>query len=188
VTVDSRARDGELARAQPEPFEQLFLDHWPRVVGVLARLVGNPAEAEDLALETFWRLYRRPPTAPGPLAGWLYRVALNLGYNALRAARRRARYEDAAGREALERSAPPSPDEAAEQSDERRRVRAALAELASRDAQLLILRHSGFSYKDIAVALNVAPGSVGTLLARAEAEFERSYAALAQGRHSEEGP
>jgi RNA polymerase sigma-70 factor (ECF subfamily) len=47
-----------------------------------------------------------------------------------------------------------------------------------RAAQLLILRHSGLSYADIAAALGVAPGSVGTLLARAEKEFERRYRAV----------
>jgi RNA polymerase sigma-70 factor (ECF subfamily) len=44
-----------------------------------------------------------------------------------------------------------------------------------REAQLLILRHSGLAYKEIAAALGVAPGSIGTLLARAEKEFERLY-------------
>jgi RNA polymerase sigma-70 factor (ECF subfamily) len=50
-----------------------------------------------------------------------------------------------------------------------------LRELPARDAQLLILRHSGFAYKEIAAALGVAPGSIGTLLARAEAAFERQW-------------
>jgi RNA polymerase sigma-70 factor (ECF subfamily) len=40
----------------------------------------------------------------------------------------------------------------------------------------LLLRHAGLSYKELAEALQVAPGSVGTLLARAEAAFERAYA------------
>jgi RNA polymerase sigma-70 factor (ECF subfamily) len=40
---------------------------------------------------------------------------------------------------------------------------------------LLVLRHSGLSYAEIAVALGLAPGSVGTLLARAETEFELRY-------------
>ena len=40
---------------------------------------------------------------------------------------------------------------------------------------MLILRHSGLSYKEIAATLGLAPGSVGALLARAEKEFERLY-------------
>ena len=52
------------------------------------------------------------------------------------------------------------------------------AVLKPRAAQLLVLRHSGLSYAEIAQALNVARSSVGTLLARAEKEFERRYRAL----------
>jgi RNA polymerase sigma-70 factor (ECF subfamily) len=44
-----------------------------------------------------------------------------------------------------------------------------------RSAQLLILRHSGLSYAEIASAIEVSPNSVGTLLARAEREFEEQY-------------
>jgi len=54
-------------------------------------------------------------------------------------------------------------------------VREVLAEMDQRQAQLLLLRHSGVSYREIAAALDMAPTSVGTLLARAEREFEKRY-------------
>ena len=82
-------------------FEDLFLQNWEKVYGVLFRLTGDHAEAEDLALETFLRLWQRPPAQEQALAGWLYRVATNLGYNALRSAGRRSRHELDAGMEAL---------------------------------------------------------------------------------------
>jgi RNA polymerase sigma-70 factor (ECF subfamily) len=44
-----------------------------------------------------------------------------------------------------------------------------------RSAMLLLLRQSGLSYREIASALEIAPGSVGTLLARAEKEFRKKY-------------
>jgi RNA polymerase sigma-70 factor, ECF subfamily len=50
-------------------------------------------------------------------------------------------------------------------------VRAAIAELPERQGRLLLLRYAGLSYVEIASALEVAPGSVGTLLARAERAF-----------------
>jgi RNA polymerase sigma-70 factor (ECF subfamily) len=156
-------------------FEQAFSEYYTRIYGVLVRLVGDRAEAEDLAVETFWRLWERAPTRWDNLGGWLYRVALRLGYNALRAGRRREQYELNAGRLALEQSAPPDPAQSAEQAYERVRVRAVLAQMPPRSAQLLILRHTGLSYQEVAAALGVAPGSVGTLLARAEAEFEALY-------------
>jgi RNA polymerase sigma-70 factor (ECF subfamily) len=42
-------------------------------------------------------------------------------------------------------------------------------------ARLLVLRYNGLSYAEIATTLEIAPGSVGTLLARAEAEFQKRY-------------
>lgn len=182
MTVTDRLR-AQGAESAPEPasFEALFHAHWPRVYGVLVRLLGDHAEAEDLALETFWRLYQRPPGEQTMLGGWLYRVAMNLGYNALRGARRRQRYEEAAGQEALARDWDPGSEAAVENAETRRQVRAVLSQMPPRDAQLLILRHSGLSYKEIAAALNVAPASVGTLLARAEAEFEKRWLLAASG-------
>lgn len=169
--------------ARPQPyseqaaFKALFLEHYARVYQVLFRLVGERGAAEDLALETFWRLWAQPPARGDNIGGWLYRVATRLGYNALRAARRRAQYEEQAGRAALEHNAPPDPARAAERAEERARVRAVLHCMSERDAQLLILRHAGLAYKEIADALGIAPNSVGALLARAEREFERLYSA-----------
>jgi RNA polymerase sigma-70 factor (ECF subfamily) len=162
---------------QAEPWlEAAFRQHWSRVYGVLFRLVGDGDEAEDLALETFWRLYRRSPILDeNKLGGWLYRVATNLGFNALRSRHRRMQYEAQAGASALEDGRPIDPAQALEQSQERQRVQTALRRMRKRSARLLVLRYSGLSYAEIAAAMGVAPGSVGTLLARAEAEFELYY-------------
>jgi RNA polymerase sigma-70 factor (ECF subfamily) len=59
--------------------------------------------------------------------------------------------------------------------ERRERVRAVLGALKPREAQLLLLRSSGLAYRELARALGIEPSSVGTLLARAEAEFERRF-------------
>jgi RNA polymerase sigma-70 factor (ECF subfamily) len=156
-------------------FEALFRQHWERLCGLLVRIVGDRAEAEDLVVETFVRLYRRPPANDDNLGGWLYRVATNMGLNALRARKRRQTYEQEAGQLALEMAPSEDPAAAAEQALERRMVRDTLQALKPRSAQVLLLRHSGLSYAEIAAAIGVAPSSVGTLLARAESEFEDRY-------------
>ncbi len=158
-----------------DEFEAFFLANYSRVYSVLFRLVGNRPEAEDLALETFWKYWQRPPARHDNLAGWLYRVATNLGYNALRAAKRRVKYEEEAGRDALDLTSPKEPAQEADRRADRQQVRRTLERLNPRDAQILILRHSGFAYKEIAQVIGVSPNSVGTLLARAEKEFERLY-------------
>jgi RNA polymerase sigma-70 factor (ECF subfamily) len=168
----------ELRRGDKAAFEQLFLRHYGQVYRVLYNLVAGREQAEDLAQETFLALYHHPPAiAPeATLIAWLCRVALNRGYNALRGERReRARVERLA-------EPPTQPDPQAEllRAEERARVRAALARLSERQSQLLLLRHAGLAYTEIAAIVDVAPGSVGTLLARAERAFMAEYEQMEQ--------
>ncbi len=160
-------------------FDMLFSAHWERVYRLLVRVVGDPQESEAIALDVFWQLYRQPPNVDtdDQLAGWLYRVALNRGYNALRAAKRREKYEAEAGG-ALLVAKQDAPDITVERWMEQAKVRAALAEMKPRSAEVLSLRYSGLAYKEIAEVLEIAPGSIGTLLARAEKEFEAQYLTL----------
>ncbi len=175
-----RSRSGFASEAfGGRSFEELFLAHWPLVYRLLVRLVGDPAEAEDLALETFLKLYQRPPEqVDDRLGGWLRRVATNLGLHAIRGYKRREHYELAAGKGALDEAAENRPAEILAGEEERRAARAVLAQMPPRQAQLLVLRYSGMAYKDIAAALGVAPASIGPLLLRAEREFEKRYRAL----------
>jgi RNA polymerase sigma-70 factor, ECF subfamily len=168
-------------RLDERAFEAVFHEHYAQVYAILFRLTGDRYEADDLAAETFWRLWEQPPAQDDNLAGWLYRVATRLGYNSLRANQRRERYETAtltaevngqSGDGLIEDS---DPARAAEQRIERERVRTILRRMGLRDVQLLVLRHSGLSYKEIAAAIDIATGSVGTLLSRAETKFEALY-------------
>ena len=76
--------------------EAAIQEHWESIYAVLFRILGDRFKAEDLALETFWVLYQKPPASADHLASWLYRVATNLGLNALRAERRRKAREQQA--------------------------------------------------------------------------------------------
>jgi len=158
----------------PADLEALFHQQWGRLVAALYHFTGDPAEAEDLALEAFVQLWQRPPAHSANLGGWLYRVATRLGLNHLRAAARRDRYELEAGREALGGSTPGPESETARRL-EQARVRAALTRLDDRQARLLLMRYAGFSYQEIAAALELNPASIGTLLARAEQAFSAIY-------------
>ncbi len=162
-------------RLDERAFEAVFHEHYPRVYAILLRLTGEPYEADDLAAETFWRLWQRPPAQAENLAGWLYRVASRLGYNALRSSQRRDRHEVEAARDALESKPAADPANVVERRQEQARVREILRHMPLRDVQILVLRHSGLSYKEIAAAVSINQGSVGTLLARAEKRFETLY-------------
>ena len=175
VTANKINLKSQKSIADPAGFEATFLEHWPRIYQVLFRLVGDQAEAEDLALEAFWQLYRKSPSKVENLNGWLYRVAVNLGFNALRSRKRRTRYEEQAGYFALESNTSNRPEDELERAERRREVQQILAEMKPRSAQLLVLRHSGLSYTELAAALKVNPSSVGKMLARAADEFEQIY-------------
>ena len=182
----SQGRETEGSTWADAAFEELYLGNYSRTVGVLFRLLGDRTRAEELANDVFLRLYRQGllPSRDGNVAGWLYRAATNLGIDALRAGARRRQYEDAAARMALETGAAADPLDDVLRAEKRSRVRAVLARLKPAQAQVLILRASGFSYKELAEILGVKGGSVGTMLARAEVEFQKSYLE-AYGREEE---
>jgi RNA polymerase sigma-70 factor (ECF subfamily) len=168
-----------------EEFEQIFLEHYGRIVAVLFRLTGNRAQAEELAGDVFWKIYRQPqlsarlPDRDHNVGGWLYRVATRLGIDALRAQARRRRYEQAAGEVAYESStANDNPLADVLRDEKRRRVQSVLAAMKPAQAQLLMLRQSGLSYQELAEIFGVKTNSIGTLLARAEAEFEKRFREL----------
>ena len=147
--------------------------------GLLFRLVGNRGEAEDLTQEVFLKLYnhayRRRLFQPGRehnIGAWLYRVATNTGYNAIRGRQRRWQRNTAL---VPDPQGGPFTEQEVEQREMETAVRQALAQLQPRQVQLLLMRQMDFSYADCAAAVGVAPGSVGTLLARAARDFRAAY-------------
>jgi RNA polymerase sigma factor (sigma-70 family) len=160
-----------------EWFEELFRDHYPRIVSLITRLTGDRGQAEEIAADTFSKLARRSVllASGGDVTAWVYRVATNAGLDALRAHARRRRKEEAATRERLRMGEQTGALDLLLREERGSQVRAILAGLKPREAQILLLRSDGMSYREIARALGMAASSVGTILARAEREFERKY-------------
>ncbi|MGA2505004.1 MAG: sigma-70 family RNA polymerase sigma factor [Anaerolineales bacterium] len=179
--VDSSPASSE-ASLSSQSFEDVFLEHWSSIYRLLAHITGDPAEAEDLALETFFRFYRQPPKIGEGYNpdGWLYRVATNLALSSIRSTKHRQHYEMSAGKGALVDPPENRPAQILERKEEHRMTRLALAKMNPRRAGMLVLRYSGMAYKDIAKSLGVSPTSVGPLLLRAEREFEKVYLALTE--------
>jgi RNA polymerase sigma-70 factor (ECF subfamily) len=167
-----------LAQGDAAAFEQLFLRHYGTVYRVAYGLVGRRDMAEDLAQDTFLQLYRRPPPHGDSLSlpAWLCRVVLNRGHNALRTERRaNSREEQVALQDRLSGGEWSDPEEAVLRSEQQRRVRDALAQLPERQMKLLLLRDAGLHYAEIAQLLDLAAGSIGTLMARAGRAFQDAY-------------
>lgn len=144
----------------------LYRTHHPSLVRYLTRLCGDPDLADDAAQEAFVRLAERPPADERELRAWLFTVATNVVRDARRAGRRRA--EILAGD--LEGASPttaPDPADDAVRAELGRHVRAALDALPQRDRAILLMREEGFKHREIAAAVGITTGSVGTLIARA---------------------
>ena len=161
------------------PVESLFREHYPRLVGMLTRLTGDRGHAEELASDVFHKLSQRPSLfqPDADVTPWIYRVATNAGLDALRTTARRRKREEAAGENGIHRAPGPDALESLLTEEKRARVREVLGSLKPRDAQLLLLRSSGLAYRELAATLGIEPNSVGVMLARAEAEFERRFRA-----------
>jgi RNA polymerase sigma factor (sigma-70 family) len=157
-------------------FEAIFREHYGRIVRVIRRVLQRDSEAEEVCAEVFLRLYRTGPgaAADGLVGAWLYRTATRASIDVLRANRRR-------GTEIEDDGAMQSEDPAEGpltlllRQERIAAVRDVLAKLKVDKAQLLLLHHSGLTYQEIAQAMQVKVNSVGTKLARAEAEFSALY-------------
>jgi RNA polymerase sigma-70 factor, ECF subfamily len=165
--------------------EAIFRAQHSRLFHLLARITGDRGQAEELASEAFCKLARRPAMfRPGNnIEAWLYRTAMNLGLDALKMDVRRRKREEAAAAEAA-RVSPhgDTPLEKILREEKRVRVRSVIAELKPMSARALLLRHAGFSYRELALILKMNPASVGQMLLRAQAEFARRYQELSEAK------
>src|SRR5438128_6066870 len=178
VALIERPRVGRTGvTAIPAAFERLFGAEYARVVRVAYRVVGDQAEAEDVAQDVFVAFYRAHPADASYAAAWLHRAAAHTALNAVRSrSRRTAREErDAAGREASA-----DPEGAALERERAREVRATLARMSPGAAELLALRYSGLSYAEVAVATGTKIDQVGTRLRRAHDAFRKE---ASRGQH-----
>jgi RNA polymerase sigma-70 factor (ECF subfamily) len=160
-------------------FEQLFLEHYPRLVRILIRLVGNSGQAEELAADAFYRYHRhQAEEGGGNPAGWLYRTAMNLGLDALRANSRRSRREEEAQRNAATAAPVRNPLYELLAEEQRQRVRTVLCLLKPVEGQVLLMGSSGFTCKEIAGLLGMRADSLYVLISRARVRFEKEYVNL----------
>jgi RNA polymerase sigma-70 factor (ECF subfamily) len=166
--------------------ERLFRTYNVPLVRYLTRRLGDRDWAEEVAQETFLRALRQDRIENE--RAWLFAVATNLVRDEARKDARRRRHlallaEQERAEEAVEQE-PTSLERAQEAAMARRAVDA----LAERDRLALLMREEGLSYEEIAVALDLSPGSVGTTLSRARRRlvqvYEEQQRASARGTHA----
>jgi RNA polymerase sigma-70 factor (ECF subfamily) len=153
--------------------DRLFNSYHQPLVRYLVRRLGDRDWAEEIAQETFVRALRQEKIVSE--RAWLFAVATNLVRDEARKDARRRRHlellrEQAKAEEAVE----PEPT-SLERAQEAAMARRALDCLTERDREALLMREEGLDYNEIAAALELSVGSVGTTLARARRRLVEAH-------------
>lgn len=157
----------------------LFNTYHQQLVRFLVRQTGDRDAAEEIAQETFVRALKQETIASE--RSWIFAVAMNLVRDEARKSARRQkrldRMRDEAQAEAVTEPGPTS----MERAEDRALARQAVDSLAERDRDALLMREEGLSYEDIASALDLSVGSVGTTLSRARRRLMDAYEKSKEG-------
>src|SRR5437763_5550002 len=165
--------------------ERLFRLYRVPLVRYLTRRLGDRDWAEEVAQETFLRAMKQASISSE--RSWLFAVATNLVRDEARKdMRRRRRLELLREQARAEEAVDPEPL-TIERAEEAAIARRALDALAERDREALLMREEGLDYNEIAAALGLSVGSVGTTLARARRRLVEEYERLQQEPPRREG-
>ncbi|MBK6307943.1 MAG: sigma-70 family RNA polymerase sigma factor [Gemmatimonadetes bacterium] len=162
-----------------DELERLFKLYHTPLVRYLTRRLGDRDWAEEVAQETFLRALRQDALTSE--RSWLFAVATNLVRDEARKDDRRRRHLQLLAAEERERvveSEDVTQERAQERAQEQAMARRAIDALAERDRLALLMREEGLDYNEIAEALGLSVGSIGTTLARARRRLAETYEAL----------
>lgn len=170
------------ANGDADASRALMLRLTPRVLGYAARILGDRAEAEDVAQEAMMRLWRIAPDwrqGEAKVSTWLYRVTANLCTDRLRKKRGAALDEIAEPEDGR-----PAMEAVLLDQDRAQALDAALAQLPERQRQAVVLRHlEGLTNPEIGEVMDLSVEAVESLTARGK----RALSALLAGKREELG-
>lgn len=189
---DERRLIERLRRRDEAAFNELVRHHQGPVYRLLFRMLGNAAEAEDVAQEVFVSVFKSIENFRGDsaLATWLYRIAANHGKNRIKYLGRRAHAartpldegddHDAPG---ILDSRPVQPDQVVESRESERHLQEAFADLDEEQRLLVTLRDiENMSYEEIRQMTGHPIGTVKSKLHRARLVLHERFKARGQGR------
>ena len=174
-------------------FNQLVRLHQAAVFRQLLRVIGDPAEAEDLAQEVFVTVFKAIDTFRGDsrLATWIHRIAQNHARNRLKFHGRHKRRGDAPLEETTEESLAvpetgsrlPRPDHEVEAHQAELQIRLAITQLEPEQRTLIVLRDlENMTYEEIQEQTGLPSGTVKSRLHRARVALQERYRALSEGK------
>lgn len=154
--------------------KKLVERHFPSILRFSRRMLRDPHEAEDIAQETFLRLWKNGDRVEGgaTLRTWLFRVAHNLAIDRIRAKKKVSLDEDA------HEDVPASGPGAAailDQKERAERVQRAIEALPERQrAAIVLVFHEGLPQTEAASVLGVSVDALESLLARARRSLKKT--------------
>lgn len=154
----------------------MFRAYHAPLVRYLTRRLGDRDWAEEVAQETFLRALRQDALTSE--RSWLFAVATNLVRDEARRDERRRRHLAILADEERARELEPPEPSSLERAQEAALARRAVDSLAERDRLALLMREEGLDYHEIAEALGLSHGSIGTTLARARRRLAEAYEAM----------
>ncbi len=180
----------KLKQGDATAFNQLVTDRSGEIYGLLYRLTESAEEARDLTQETFLRAFQHIDRFRGDsdLRTWIYRIAINQARNRWRWWKRRRRDATVSIDSADVRTGQPlnlvlkavdrtDPERQTLAREREQKLRAALRTLGRSYREAVILRDiEGFSYEEIAAALEISIGTVKSRLSRGREELRRKLA------------
>jgi RNA polymerase sigma-70 factor (ECF subfamily) len=168
-------------------FDLLVLKYQHKVVKLVARLLRDPTEAEDVAQEAFVKAYRALGSFRGDSAfyTWLYRIAVNTARNSIASRQRRpldyeAELSESEQNNVAARLKHDDTPEATVLSEEiRQTVNQAIEQLPEDLRTAIVLREiEGLSYEEIAAAMDCPVGTVRSRIFRAREAIDRALQPL----------
>ncbi|HKP04388.1 MAG TPA: sigma-70 family RNA polymerase sigma factor [Chthoniobacterales bacterium] len=177
-----------VSRGDPAAFEKLVERHQRLVVGTVARMLGNNADAEDIAQQVFVRVWKSASryVARAKFTTWLLKITRNLVFNELRRRSRHAQVPLHPDPEEEERplrdEGAVAPDASLLEAELQQAIDAAIARLPETQRMAVILRrYEELSYEEIAEALDQSVSGVKSLLFRARTELRASLSRYLSG-------
>jgi RNA polymerase sigma-70 factor (ECF subfamily) len=167
---------------EPDFLSRLFAQHYRRVLLAAYRVLGNMADAEDIAQGVFLRLREAEMPVIANAGSYLYRAAINGALDLLRSRNRAVLEPLDAADDIAGTGHGASPEEDASASELARWLRSALGELRPRAAEMFALRYlEEFSNGEIAGLMNTSQAVVAVTLYQTRTKLKKRLRELERG-------
>jgi RNA polymerase sigma-70 factor (ECF subfamily) len=177
-----------IGAGEHEAFRQLIERHQDAVIGTVAKMLGNPSDAQDIAQQVFLRLWRNAERyrPDAKFTTYLFTITRNLVFNESRRRKRKkelsADEREAHSHHLIAECPDRQPDAQLLQSELQQAVDTAIASLPEIQRMAVILRrYEQLSYEEIATTLRLSVSAVKSLLFRARTSLREALCGYLEG-------